>query len=172
MIHVPEVLQPGRRFPDLELRDHSGNPRSLSELAAGDPLVAHFYRGWFCPKERAYFRSLLELQREVEVAYTRIVSISVEPVEVQAAFRAGLGARWTFLSDSKRKYVDDLGLLETTDSVHRPYAPAVFTLWPDLRIHGFYNGYWFWGRATNEELRQDLRSIARALRPDWEVPRA
>ena len=162
----------GARFPDLELRDHSGNIRSIRDLATGDPLVVHFYRGWFCPKERAYFKRLLALQDEVEVAYSRIVSISVEPPEVQAAFRAGLGARWTFLSDSGRRYVDELGLLETTDTVHHPYAPAVFTLWPDLTIHRGYNGYWFWGRATNEELRRDLREITGGIRPDWEVPRS
>jgi peroxiredoxin len=165
-------LRPGRPFPDLKLRDHSGNTRALSDLVRHDPIVLHFYRGWFCPKERAYFKSLLELQEEVEVAYSRIVSISFEPPEVQAAFRAGLGARWTFLSDEHRAYVNELDLLETTDTVHRPYAPTVFTLWPDLRIHRIYNGYWFWGRATNEELRRDLREITRAIRPDWEVPRS
>jgi len=39
-------LVPGRTFPDLELPDHSGNPRRLSELAAGDPVVLNFFRGW------------------------------------------------------------------------------------------------------------------------------
>jgi hypothetical protein len=33
-----------------------------------------------------------------------------------------------------------------------------------------YNGYWFWGRPTNEQLRTDLREITRAIRLDWEVP--
>ncbi len=45
----------------------------LSELVAGDPTVLHFYRGWWCPKEQRYFRRLLELQEEAEVAYMRIV---------------------------------------------------------------------------------------------------
>lgn len=72
---------------------------------------------------------------------------------------------------SAARYVEELELLERTDVVHRPYAPRVFTLWPDLRIHKIYNGYWFWGRATNEELRRDLPEITRSIRPDWEVPR-
>jgi hypothetical protein len=42
---------------------------------------------------------------------------------------------------------------------------------PDLRIHSRYDGYWFWGRPTAEELRQDLRALTRAIRPDWEPPR-
>ena len=67
-----------------------GNPRRLSELAGGDPLLLQFYRGWFCPKERQFFRRLVDLQDDAEVAYARFVSISVEPSPVQAAFRAGL----------------------------------------------------------------------------------
>jgi len=39
-------LTPGNRFHDVELPDHGGNERRLSELADGDPLVLNFYRGW------------------------------------------------------------------------------------------------------------------------------
>ena len=88
-----EELALGGRFPDLELPDHSGNRRRLADLAAGDPLLLHFYRGFWCPKEQAFFRRLVRLQDEAEVAYTRFVSVSVDPPQVAAAFRAGLGAR-------------------------------------------------------------------------------
>ena len=162
-------LQPGAALPDVTLPDHDGNARRLGDLAEGDPLVVHCYRGWFCPKDRTYFRNLLLLADEAEVAYTRIVSLSVEPPEVSAAYRAGLDARWTFLSDVDRAYRDTLGLREGTDTIHDPYVPTVFTLFPDLTIHRVYNGYWYWGRATNEELRRDLREITRDLRPDWQV---
>ena len=46
----------------------------------------------------------------------------------------------------------------------------MFTLFPELTVHRAYDGYWYWGRATNEELRQDMRHITRAIRPDWEAP--
>ena len=98
--------------------------------------------------------------------------MSVDPPEVEAAFRAGIGARWPFLSDEFREVQVKLGLLETTDTVHRPYIPTVFTLFPDLTIHTAYNGYWFWGRPTNAELAADLRAITRAIRVDWEAPEA
>ena len=163
-------LVPGGQFPDLELPDHNSVPRRLSELAEGDPLVLNFFRGWWCPKEQAFFKALVRLQDEVEVAYTRMVSVSIDPPGELSAFRAGLGARWTFLSDRDRRYVAELGLRETTDTLYRPYVPTTFTLRPDLTIHGVYNGYWFWGRPTNEDLRQDLRAITRAVRPDWAVP--
>lgn len=163
-------IVPGMRFPDLDLPDHAGNERRLSELAADDPVVLQFYRGWWCPKEQAFFQRLIRLQDEAEVAYSRFVSVSIDPPLVQAAFRAGIGARWTFLSDEDRRWQERLPLVESTDAAHRPYFPCVLTLFPDLTIHHAYNGYWFWGRPTNEELRQDLRTISRAVRHDWEVP--
>jgi len=164
-------LTVGAGFPDMALSDHAGNERRLSELAGDDPVLLQFYRGWWCPKEQAYFRNLVDLQAEAEVAYTRFISVSVDPPEVQAAFRAGIGARWIFLSDSKRQWIDELGLVETTDSAHRPYLPTVFILQPDLTIHAVYNGYWFWGRPTNEELRQDFRAISQVIRADWDPPK-
>ena len=165
----PDLVQ-GKLLPDIELPDHTGIVRRLTELAEGDPLVVTFFRGWWCPKEQTFLRRLVRLQEEAEVAYTRFVSVSVDEPQVSAAFRAGLGARWTFLSDSARRYQGELGLLETTDTLHRPYVPTTFTLFPDLRIHRVYNGYWYWGRPTLEDLRQDLRAITRDLRVDWEVP--
>jgi peroxiredoxin len=161
-----------RPFPDLRLPDHNGAERSLSEVVAGDPVVLHTYRGWWCPKEQAFFRRLLRLQDEMEVAYSRIVSLSVDPPPVAAAFRAGLGARWTFLCDPERTALRELGLRETTDTVNHPYVPRVFTLFPDLRVHRVYDCYWYWGRATTEELVRDLRDISAATRPDWEAPAA
>ena len=159
------------RFPDLELPDHTGRLRRLSELAGGDPLALVTSRGWWCPKEQRFLRGLVALQDEFEVAYSRIVVLSVDPPEVQSAFRAGLGARFTFLSDHERRYVEQLGLRETTDTVHDPYLPAAFMLHPDLRVHSSYNGYWFWGRPTPQEIREDMRAITQAIRPDWDPPR-
>jgi peroxiredoxin len=163
-------LVPGKAFSDLELPDHNDVVRSLSELAEGDPVVLTFFRGWWCPKEQTFFRGLVRLQEEAEVAYTRFVSVSVDAPQTLAAFRAGLGARWTFLSDETRRYQHELDLRETTDTLHDPYAPSVFTLRPDLMIHQVYNGYWYWGRPSLEDLRRDLREITREVREDWEVP--
>jgi peroxiredoxin len=158
------------KVPDLRLEDHAGNERLLSELVAGDPTVLQFYRGWWCPKEQTYMRQLVALQEELEVAYVRIVSISIDPPPVASAFRAGLGARWTFLCDPERVWMEELALREKTDTVYRPYLPTVFTLFPDLKVHRRYDGYWYLGRATMEELRRDLREISAEVRPDWSAP--
>jgi len=163
-------LAVGTQVPDFDLLDHAGSRRRLSELVGGDPTVLHFYRGWWCPKEQAFFRRLLALQEDAEVAYSRMVSVSVDPPEVNAAFRAGLGARWTFLSDSNRHVQTQLRLRETTDTLNDPYVPAVVVISPDLRIHAAYNGYWYWGRPAHVELVRHLRDISRGLRPDWVPP--
>lgn len=164
-------FKPGGRLPDLTLPDHAGRLRALTELAAGDPLILQTFRGFWCPKEQTYLRRLVAFQDELEVAYASVVSLSVDPPLVNAALRAGLGARWTFLSDVERTGLEQLGLRETTDTTHDPYQPAVFVLGPDLTIHAAYNGYWYLGRPGCDELRADLRAVTRSLRPDWEVPR-
>jgi len=164
------MFEPGATFPDLCLPDHNGSKRTLSDLVAADPVILQTYRGWWCPKEQRYFRRLVALQEELEVGYARIVSVSIDPPPVAAAFRAGLGARWTFLCDPDRTELERLGLRETTDTVNDPYVPAVFTLGPDLRVHAAYDGYWYWGRPTPEELLQDLRALSRDARDDFAAP--
>ena len=42
---------------------------------------------------------------------------------------------------------------------------------PGLRIYKIYNGYWFFGRPTVEELRHDLRAVLQRCRPDWNISR-
>lgn len=167
---VIDALLPGGRVPDLELPDQTGNARRLSESAGTDPVLLQFFRGWWCPKERQFFRRLVDLQDDAEVAYARFVSVSVDPSPVLAAFRAGLDARWTFLSDMAREYLDVLGLRETTDTVHNPYTPTCLVLAPDLTVQASYNGYWFWGRPTMDELRRDFRAVTRAGHADREPP--
>ena len=164
-------LVPGGLFPDLELPDSDGHLRRLSDLAAGDPLLLHTYRGWWCPKERTWFGHLVALQDDAEVAYTRFASLSVDPPETSAAFRAGLDARWPFLSDVGGAALEDLGLRETTDTVHDPYLPTVWLLGPDLRVHRWWLGYWYWARPSRAELHTELRALSAGLRPDWDPPR-
>jgi len=49
--------------------------------------------------------------------------------------------------------------------------PHVIVLEPGLVIFTIYNGYWFFGRPTIEELRQDLRAVLKKCRPDWDITR-
>jgi hypothetical protein len=47
--------------------------------------------------------------------------------------------------------------------------PHTIVLEPGLIVFKIYNGYWFFGRPTIEELRQDLRSVSKKCRPDWDI---
>jgi hypothetical protein len=40
---------------------------------------------------------------------------------------------------------------------------------PALSFTRSYDGYWYFGRPTIEELRQDLRAVSRKCRPDWDI---
>ena len=165
-------LQIGDRFPDFELPDHQNEPRRLSQFTKpglldqrlgfldGYPLILIFLRGFFCPRDQQQMRQLVEFQRELAVNYGRLVAVSADPPLVQAAFRAGLGAQWTFLSDEQRAVIKQINILDETEGEYAYRAqPYTFVLHPDLRIHAIYNGWYFVGRPSNEELRRDLRAI-------------
>ena len=159
----------GAAFPDYELSDHTGKHRKLSELQEQDPMVVVLGRGGFCPKDRRQAEGLLELHREMEVGYCRLVTITTDNITQTNEYRSGVGAHWTFLSDSRRIVQKDLDIAEYTDPAHDPMIPHVVVLEPGLVIHKIYNGYWFFGRPTVEELRLDLRAVLRRCRPDWDL---
>ncbi len=86
--------------------------------------------------------------------------VSIDPPRVQAAFKAGLGAQFPFLSDAKLTLTDELGIRETTDRLHGPLpVPFTFALLPDLTIHRIFNGWYFVGRPTPDELRITIREM-------------
>ena len=162
-------IVPGAVFPDYELSDHRGARRKLSELQGADPLVLVLSRGGFCPKERRQHEGLLQLHREMQVGYCRLVTISTDNLLETNEFRNGVGAQWTFLSDPGRKLQKDLDIAEYTDPHHNPMIPHTLVLEPGLRVFKIYNGYWFFGRPTVEELRLDLRAVLQRCRPDWDI---
>jgi peroxiredoxin len=168
---VRSDIVPGAVLPDYELSDHRGQHRTLSALQGGDPLVLVLSRGGFCPKDRRQHEGLVQLHREMQVGYCRLVTISTDNLLETHEFRDGVGAHWTFLSDPGRKVQKDLDIAEYTDPQHDPMIPHTLVLEPGLRVYKVYNGYWFFGRPTVEELRLDLRAVQQRCRPDWDIGR-
>ncbi len=165
-------LKVNDRFPDIALPDHQNELKQLSHFTRpslldqhlgfldGYPLILIFYRGFFCPRDQRQMRQLVDFQQELSVNYGKLVAVSADPPLVQAAFRAGLGAQWTFLSDEHRVVIRQLNILDETEGEYAYRAqPYTFVIRPDLTIHAIYNGWYFVGRPTNEELRHDLRAI-------------
>jgi cold shock CspA family protein len=71
--------------------------------------------------------------------------------------------------------IRQIGILDTTEGEYSDRAqPYTFVLRPDLTIHQIYNGWYFVGRPTLDELRRDLRAIMETLsyyRYDaWDTP--
>ena len=90
----------------------------------------------------------------------KLSGVSVDPPRGQHAFRAGVGAKFPFLSDQDLELTDALGIKETTDKVHGPLpVPFTFALLPDQTIFRLFNGWYFVGRPTPEELRQTIRDL-------------
>ena len=165
-------LQVNEQFPDIALPNHQNELMQLSHFTRpglldkqlgfldGYPLILVFFRGFFCPRDQQQMRQLVEFQHELAVNYGKLVAVSADPPLVQAAFRSGLGAQWTFLSDEQRTVIKQLNILDETEGEYAYRAqPYTFVLRPDLRIFKIYNGWYFVGRPTNEELRHDLRAI-------------
>jgi peroxiredoxin/cold shock CspA family protein len=169
---VTTNLHVGDVFPDFELPDHRKKPRRLSGYVKpspmdeklgftdGYPLILIFGRGFFCPRDQQHMRRLVELQSELAVNFGKLVTVSADAPLVGAAFRAGLGAEWPFLSDEKREVIERIGILDETEGEYAYVAqPYTFVLRPDLTIYKIYDGWFFVGRPTLEDLRQDLREV-------------
>ena len=166
------TLRVGDTFPDFELPDHSKRPRRLSQFTRpslldeklgftdGYPLILVFGRGFFCPRDQEQMWQLVRFQSELAVNYAKLVTVSTDPPMVQAAFRGGLGANWPFLSDEEREVIERLAIIDETEGEYAYTAqPYTYVLRPELTIHRIYDGWFFVGRPTLEELRGDLREI-------------
>ena len=113
-----------------------------------------------------------QLQPEFRVSYCKMITVSVDDRMNTTETRDALGADWPFLMDPDRRLLHELQMTDTTDKVHgEVYIPYTFILDRDRTIYKVYNGWWFVGRPTVEELRQDLRALL-SRRDDYEYDRA
>jgi peroxiredoxin len=150
-------IVPGALFPDYELPDHTTKRRKLSELQGQDPMILVLSRGSFCPKDRRQHEGLVQLHRELEVGYCRLVTISSDNLIETNEYRTGVGAHWPFLSDPARKVQKDLDIAEYTDPLHNPMILHGIVLEAGLVVYTIYMAYWFFGRPTVEDPRISLR---------------
>jgi peroxiredoxin len=162
-------IVPGGVFPDYSLPDHTSTVRSLSEIQGDDPMILTLARGQYCPKEHQQHLELAANYSKIAVAYTQIATISTDDHHTSQEFRASVGAQWPFLSDPGRVVQQDLDIQEYTDPDNNPMIPYTLVLKPGLIVHSVYNGYWFWGRPSFNDLWRDLREASAEVRPDWDL---
>ena len=96
----PTRISGNASFPDLGLPDHTGRDRRLSELAGGDPVALIFSRGWWCPKDQAFMRRMVELQAHVCALTDPHAQIPYDEPEVQGVRRDAMGWWIPLLADS------------------------------------------------------------------------
>jgi peroxiredoxin len=162
-------IVPGAVFPDYELTDHATKRRKLSELQGQHPMMLVLSRGGYCPKDRGQAELLVQFHREMEGGYCRLVTIYTDDITLTNEYRSGVGAHLLFLSDARRIVQKDLDIAEYKDPEHNPMIPHVIVLEPGLIVYKIYNGYRFFGRATIEDLLQDLHAVTQTCRPDWDI---
>ena len=59
-------------------------------------MVLVLSRGGYCPKDRRQAEGLVQLHRELEVAYCRLVTIRTDNITETTEYRTGVGARLAF----------------------------------------------------------------------------
>lgn len=107
------------------------------------------------------------LQPELRVNYCKLITVTVDNKWDTNDTRDALGAEWSFLMDTDRRLLHELEMADTTDKYHGDiYIPYTFVLDSDRTIYKIYNGWWYVGRPTVEELRMDLRALM-SRRLDW-----
>lgn len=163
-----EELQPGNKFPDIELPDQDKEVVKLSSLMRGFPAVVVFSRGYYCPKDRRQLTNYVAyLQPELIVNYCKLVVVSVDDPMLTKEVKDGLGATFPFLCDTEKQVINELDIVDSSDPHHSPVAiPYTFVLDRDRTIYKIYNGWWYAGRPTVEELRMDYRALL-SRRQDW-----
>jgi peroxiredoxin len=162
-------IVPGATFPDYELPDHESRPRKLSEIQGDDPMILTLARGHYCPKEHQQHLELAANYPKINVAYTKVATISTDDHHTSQEFRNSVGAVWPFLEDPGRIVQKDLDIQEYTDPTNDPMVPHTIVLKPGLVVAKIYNGYWFWGRPSFVDLWHDLRAVFEEVRADWDL---
>ena len=161
-------LEIGNKFPDFELPDQAGTPRNLSDLLRGFPGTLIFGRGHYCPKDRRQLTNyVIHLQPEMRINYCKLITVSVDDKTNTNETRDALAAQWPFLMDPDRRLLYELQMVDTTDPAHgEVYVPYSFSLDQDRTIHKIYNGWYYVGRPTVEDIRQNWRALL-SRRPEY-----
>lgn len=118
----------------------------------------------------------------MRINYCKLITVSVDDKINTNETRDALNANWPFMMDTDRRLLYELQMVDTTDPIHgEVYIPYSFSLDRDRTIYQIYNGWYFVGRPTVEEIRSDWRALmsrhpnyiydpSRAPRPEGPPP--
>ena len=103
-------VKPGTTFPDYQLLDHNGQPRRLSEIQGGDPMIIVLAREAYSAKDQRQHEGLVQLWSEMKtgVGYCQMVTITTSDPQETYNYRSGVNAEWPFPADPDRIVQRDL----------------------------------------------------------------
>jgi hypothetical protein len=78
-------------------------------------MILVLSRGGYCPKDRRQAEGPVQLHHEMEVGYSRLVTMDTDNRLLTNEHRDGVGAHWTFYPTRGRKVQKDLDIAEYTD---------------------------------------------------------
>ena len=96
------MLKKGELAPDIELPDHEGAKRRLSDLVDGKPLILYFYPADFTPGCTKEACDLRDLHTRILASGLRVVGVSPQSPESHRRFREQHALPFTLLSDEDK----------------------------------------------------------------------
>lgn len=96
------MLKKGELAPDIELPDHEGVKRRLSDLVDGKPLILYFYPADFTPGCTQEACDLRDLHTRILASGLRVVGVSPQSPESHRRFREQHALPFTLLSDEDK----------------------------------------------------------------------
>jgi peroxiredoxin Q/BCP len=126
-------MEKGDVVPDFELPDEDGNPRKLSDLASGGPVVLFFYPAAMtpgCTAESCHFR---DMKAEFDAVGAQRVGISADRVEKQKQFSDKHSFDYPLLSDPDGAVATQFGVRRRFTKLS-PTKRATFVISPDLHV--------------------------------------
>jgi len=126
------MAKKGDVVEDFELLDENGEPRKLSDLLTGGPVVLFFYPGamtYGCTKESCHFR---DLKAEFAAVGAQRVGISADKVEKQKQFSDKYDFDFPLLSDPDRAVAEQLGVKRSVSFI--PVKRTTFVIDTDRTI--------------------------------------
>ena len=96
------MLKKGELAPDIELPDHEGAKRRLSDLVDGKPLILYFYPADFTPGCTKEACDLRDLHTRILASGLRVVGVSPQSPESHRRFREQHALPFTLLCDEDK----------------------------------------------------------------------
>ena len=138
-------MVPGAAFPDYEgfpTTPWCGTPEAFRTAGTGSNGSSSSAAAAFARRTGARRKGLVELHRELEVGYCRLVTISTDTITETRRISQRGRRPLAFPAPMRGGVIQkDLDIAEYTDPAHNPMIPHVIVLEPGLVIYKIYNGY-------------------------------